>query len=356
MNLNNIQKNSQVFWVSLWVKAILCLISFLILVFLGLVLKKISDHFSLYLLAFIMPVTSLLNTTYFFQGLGRLEIPSFANLVARLLSLPFLFFFVRSPSDLAVAILVATLPGFAVALFCIYLIRRHKLVRKVSVSRQDIVDGFAAGFHPFVTSGLSTAYTGSYLILIGLALSNSAVAVFAVADKIMKALNAMITPISMAVYHDISRFVVSSHTGLNRTLRFAFLINIALGVVIALLIYSGVFDIIIHVLFSEKYADSLYLIRIVAFCPLFFGILQISYMLLLSLKKESYMTRVYGLVLAVQLPLLFILSKRYNLIGSAAVMVATDLIIMFAATLLSIRALRVHLATFAGRGSPDAAG
>ncbi len=344
MNLNNVQKNSEVFWVSLWVKTLLCLISFFILLFLGLILDKISDHFSMYLLAFIMPISSLLSTTYFFQGLGKLEIPSFANLIVRLLSLPFLFLFVRSPSDLANAILIAALPGFVVAIFCMFLIRRYKLVKKVSITRQDIRNGFASGLYPFLTSGLSTIYTGSYLIIIGLVLNNSAVAVFAVADKIMKTLNAMITPISMAVYHDISKFVVSSLNGLKKLLKFVVFINITLGLVIALLIYSGGFDIIINLLFSDKYSGSLDLIRIVAVGPLFFGILQISYMLLLSMKKEVYMTKIYGLVLIVHLPLLLIISKEYKLVGSATLMIATDFLIMVAALIMSIRVLKAHLA------------
>jgi len=347
MHANNIQKTSEIFWVTVYARFILFLASFTLLLLLGLFFNIIKSHFELYLLAFIGTVTSLLSPTFYFQGLGKLETPSFINLIVRIASLPLIFLYVRKPTDLTCAIALALLPGLIAAVTCIYLIIKNKLVISVCISKKRIFSGLFSGLYPFITSGLSSIYTGSYQIIIGLVLGNSAVATFAVADKIIKALNALITPVSMAVYHDISKLLVSDYFSLIKLLKSIITINLIIGLILAFLIYFGYLDYIIIKVFSNKYSNSLYLLKTLAFGPLIFGLLQISYFVIIALKKEVYMSMIYGAVIIFSLPLQYILIRNSTLLGTATLMISTDFLIMSIATILAVRTLRKSIKVYA---------
>lgn len=70
-------------------------------------LVAITINEELWYIVLIIPLSSLLNKTYIFHAAGNLKNPALFQLIGRLLSLPFLYFFVIKPSIISAATFVS---------------------------------------------------------------------------------------------------------------------------------------------------------------------------------------------------------------------------------------------------------
>lgn len=338
---DDMRRRSEIFWTTLIAKGILGLICAVVLIFVLSAVERIGADRPLYVLAFGGVVISILNTTWLFQGLGKLATAAFANVVTRVLSLPLLFVFVQDPADIETAMVLNLAPGVIAALFCLFVLKRNGLVAGTYWTWPGVAHSFSSGFQAFVTSGLSIVYSSSYQIAIGLLLNNSAVAVYVVADKISKAFQALLTPLSTAIYHDISRLLSVGDIQIRTLLRNALIINVTLGVIFWAAIVLAAAH-IIQRFFSQEYLDSVLMLRILAVVPLCIGVQHLSYMLLLGLKKEAWMSKIILVILLFHVPFLYVMISKFHLTGATIATVAAELLITLSVTIISRRELQAR--------------
>ena len=104
------------------------------------------------------------------------------------------------------------------------------------------------------------------------------------------------------------------------------IVNTIFGLAIFLFLLLFAESIIIQ-FFGAKYEDSINIIKILSLLPLFFGIQMISYMFILSHKKEVFVNYVYLTALCIFIPIIYLVMKYYGVMyGVSAIFTGEALI------------------------------
>ena len=222
--------------------------------------------YKLYTVWFIMVIGNVIFPIWFFQGIQQMRYITFANMVARFVSVIGIFLLLKAPEDyLLAALFQASVP--LVAGICSWLIIAKKypeLFRLPSFTsvQQQLKDSWQI----FASTIAINLYTASNIVFLGMLTNNVVVGYFSGAKKIIDNITALFSPISQAVYPHICRLVDESEVKALKFIKKVLLVmglgNLCLSLV--LLIFA---DLIIKILLGNGYAQSVLLLRIMAFLP-----------------------------------------------------------------------------------------
>ena len=95
VNRNDIQKVSEIFSSIFFVKIILTIVVFIILLLMILFINKISAHFDVFLYTFLLVIGDVLFSAWFFQGMEKMKLITYFNIVYKTLYMVSIFLFIR---------------------------------------------------------------------------------------------------------------------------------------------------------------------------------------------------------------------------------------------------------------------
>jgi len=198
------EATSRVFSAVLTVKVSLMLTGILVLAVILLTFERFRDDRFAYLFAYASIIGNVLFPTWLYQGLGKMKYISIVTGVTKLISACALFVFVHKPQDylLALAIqsggvVIAGLIGLGTAIY-VFGLRFHisSRVELVSVTRE--------GWHLFISTAAVSLYTNTNVFLVGILSGNIQAGYFSAAEKLVRAIQGLITPIMQALFPHIS--------------------------------------------------------------------------------------------------------------------------------------------------------
>lgn len=334
------QERSNIFFNILLIRILIFLL--VSLLFLTIATSELSDIASEYkYLIILFSINSVINITWFFQGIDLLFIASTTILITRAISIPLLFIFVQTSQDIDTAILIQFIPSIVSSVILLYLVNYKNLLLRPSVTFKSLQGTFSSGLGFFLTTSLSSAYVYSYILILGLTLGSVYVGAFTVADKVIKAFQALISPLSMLYYKKIASNIafkeISTKENINRLL----INNLTIGLIISLTIFIFSKS-IITLFFSENYFKSIEVLRLLSILPLFFGVYQACYIILLSLKKENVINKLYLLVITISLPLVYMILKNNEFLTFIKLIVTVEFFLMISAFILVVFYMRIH--------------
>lgn len=149
-----------------------------------------------------------LSPFWIFQGRERMTVVVLIELVLRFLGLGSLYLLVTSPGDDIVALMV--MAGFAGANT---LVGNVLALHSLTDIRLDVREGFAqlrSGFHSFVYKSSGTIFSSAGPAVVGLTSGHAAVALYAPAEKIVKGVVSLATPLLIGLYPFITKRYASS--------------------------------------------------------------------------------------------------------------------------------------------------
>jgi PST family polysaccharide transporter len=183
------------------------------LMVLGCVLLTVSrmrHDWTIFLYTFVGVVGNVLFPVWYFQGMERMRHISVITGATRALSAVLLFVFVHHASDgpLAVAIqslgmLLAGAIGFTVCLHSADLAFAWPC-------RRDLGTCVAEGWHLFVSTASLSLYTNTNVFLVGMLAGNVQAGYFSAAERLVRATNGLVGPITQAVFPYISSLAPGS--------------------------------------------------------------------------------------------------------------------------------------------------
>lgn len=141
---------------------------------------------------------------WLFQGLEKIKQIAVISSVPKLMSLPFIYLFVKSPDDVWLAGLSFGLAYLFSGLLGLFLVCKLKLIFLSRVSITGITHQLQSSLHLFFSVASVSLYTSSTVVLLGFLTGDSAVGYFTAADKIRMAVQGLITPVSQVVYPRIN--------------------------------------------------------------------------------------------------------------------------------------------------------
>ena len=309
---------SNLFWCVIILKVLLMFLGIVILSLLITIIPRFRAEPLLYAAAYLAVVGTVLFPIWLFQGMEQMKYISIVSGSTKLASAVALFLFVRHSYDyvLALGILsggmfAAGLLGFAVA------------IRTFAIAPQlpaigDVINTLRDGWHLFVSTAATSFYTNSNVFLVGVIAGNAQAGYFSAAEKIVRGMQAMLGPITQAIYPH-----VNSLMGRSRDLALAFLRKgfvwisiLSFTPSLLLFIFAGP---VAHLVVGRTAEVCVPIFRWMAMLPFIIAIsnvLGIQTMIPFGLERE--LSRIYVVAGLGSLGVSIILIRHYGAVGAAA--------------------------------------
>ncbi len=307
------------------IKIILMVVSFLLLSVLVFSFEKFSEHWEVYFLTFGTIVGQVLFPVWFFQGMERMKYITYLNILAKSIFTVAIFIFVKEQSDFWIVPLLTSI-GFIVAgIYSLVLVYKKFDVKfklqKIGIMKLYLNDGWDI----FISGIFTSFYTISTSFILGIFTNNTVVGYYALAEKLVKAVGGMFAPINGTIFPYIAKLTKKSHDKakifVNKVLILA---SIIMGI-LSLFIFMYAKEIILLVS-TDKFLESIILLKILALFPLVITIARIfSTNYLINFGYSNYLSKIYLYSAFLSLILSFSLVPYFNAVGSAISVVFTEI-------------------------------
>jgi PST family polysaccharide transporter len=272
---------------------------------------------------------------WFFLGIERAQMTALAELTTRIAALALIVLLVRDESDGEIVLAVYT--GAAAASVSVTTVMMYRRVTPLRPTRAWSRDALRRGRTLFAGTGATAFYTGANAFLIGLILPPAQVAIFAAAEKVVRAGNRVLGLMAQAVYPRASRLV-----GRGDAVRARRLSNITLlffgGIALASAGLVALFaDPIVNLVFGSEFEDAVPLMRIMALVvPLnVIGVVLMTQRLL-PLGLDRRVTAIFVSASLINAALVVLAAETSGLRTTAWAVVAVEVFVL-AATLTALR-------------------
>lgn len=324
---NNAQKVSEIFSSVMIIKFCLLVLSFVIMSIIVFSFWKFRQDWPIYYLTFGMVVGQVLFPVWFFQGMERMKYITFLNITAKLIFTIAIFVFIRQASDYIYVPLInlfGYLVAGALALWIVF--RGFKIGFKVP-SYSSLVHQLKEGWYIFISTMAISLYTVSNTFILGIFTNNTIVGYYSGAEKIIKAVQGLLSPISQTVYPHISKLASESKDQALRFIRkMTFLVGG--GSFVSSLIVFMFAGTIVKILLGSQYLESITVLRILSFLPFIIGlsnIFGVQTMLAFDLKKGFSNILISASI--INIILAFILVPLYKHIGVSFAIVISEIFV-----------------------------
>lgn len=347
LHRHDVKKVAEIFCAVMLVRSLLALGGLVVMVGIVFVFQVGRSELPLLLLAYTMVIGNILLPQWLFQGLERLKVVSAVQVLGRLVAFGGLFFFVKTPDDVTSAtFLQAAGVGFGGILAIPLTMRALPGGRVAWPSRMALKQQLQEGWHIFISTAAINIYTTSNIFFLGLIATPAALGQYHVAEKIIRAAQAMYGPIGNAVYPHVARIAVADKAA---ALQFVKGLVYKLGglfSIISIVLYFSA-PALIHGVFGMEYEAAVPVLRILTLMLPVSVIANIfAIQTLLPFGLESRLSRILFSAAILDFLLFIPAVYWYGPRGAAWVNVAVEVFVASAAlTVLSLRGLnplRIH--------------
>lgn len=260
-------KVSRIFNSVMFIKIILCIISFIITLLLITFISKFNQDAIIYLLTFGMVIGYILFPTWLFQGMEYMKYTSILNILGKVIFTVLIFLLIHQKEDYILVPIINSLGLIIVGILGLYIAITKFNIKLNIPSKEDIKYHLKEGWHVFISTIAINMYTTTNTFLLGLITNNTLVGYYSIAEKMILAVNGLLNPISQALYPFISRSVND-----DKKTSIIFIRKLTkLMAVVGLILSLGLFifsKTIILTLFGSNYASSIILLQIMSIIPL----------------------------------------------------------------------------------------
>ncbi|WP_080355359.1 flippase [Stenotrophomonas maltophilia] len=286
-------------------KLILAAISLLAMTLAAAITPGLDGDYVLILASYTAVLGTLMFPLWLFQGLQKMKQVSLIMIAARLTTTASIFVFVQNPQDFRIAVgLQGAATVLAALISFVVLPREMKFSPKLPVLRQ-VIGELRDGWHVFLATAGGILYTGSNVIFLALVAPPMLVGQYAAAEKFIKAVQSLISPISQAIYPHIASTLLQSRSKALLLLRKLIRIQSAaiFAVSLGILLFS---EHISNLLFGPEFQAAGNLIQIMSLIPLLIAINNVLGSQVLVQFKASRL-----LVISILVPALLHLALLY---------------------------------------------
>lgn len=318
---------SRLFSAVMIIKAAFMVAGFALMLCLVLLVPQFAHDWLLYVLVYLTVVGNVLFPVWFFQGMEDMRHITLFTISARIVTTAAVFAFVRRPGDyrLAAGFLASSL--VIAGIVSLFVIHRSSRLRICWPSFRMLRAVAWDGWHLFLSTAAISLYTSSSVFVLGMMSTPTAVGYFSAAQKIVKAVATLVSPVAQAVYPHVAVLVARAREA---ALAFAGRVLLLQGG--AMLVSSLVLLIfarpVVYVALGEHFGPSVRLVEWMAALPFVIGlsnVLGLQVMLNFGMKRTfSYILVASGLV---NVAIIFPLVHWYGTEGAAISDMTTEIIV-----------------------------
>lgn len=321
---DNKQRLSTIFSTVMLIRTLLLMVSFILLIILVLLVPKFQGDRVIYFITFGMVIGNVLFPIWFFQGIEQMKTISILNVISKGIFTVGIFIFVKNPSEYLLVPILNTLGSIAIGFIAIYIILTRYQIRFIRPSIPDIKNQLKEGWHIFVSNVVTSLYTTSNIFILGFFASNTIVGYYSSAEKVVKAVSSVISPLVQTIYPYLSKALQESRERALWILNKMFII-ITFGMGLLSLIVGIFAEPLVIIGLGEEYIETIPLLQILAPMPLVLGwanIFGILTMINFDYKKE--LSRIYIVASLFSVVLMILLIPPFREYGTAWIAILTE--------------------------------
>ena len=320
-------KIKEIFSSVMMVKFLLGILSFIILGLILAFIPKFGNDWLIYIFTSGMVLGNILFPVWFFQGMERMKYITVLNIIAKGIFTVCIFIFIRKMADYLYVPLINSMGYLIAGGLSLRIVSKDFGIKFGLPTIETIKYQLKEGWHVFISTAAISLYTVSNAFILGLFTNNTIVGYYSAAERIIKATQGLLTPVSQTVYPYISKLVIESK---ERALDFIRKLVKVVGVgsfIISLLIFILAAP-IVNIVLGTQYQQSIIVLQILAFLPFIIGlnnIFGIQTMLTFNLKRAfSKILESAGLL---NITLALILTPLYQHIGVSIAVLTTEIFV-----------------------------
>jgi O-antigen/teichoic acid export membrane protein len=283
-------------------------------------------------------LASMLTVSWCLQGLERMSKFALAAVIGKAMTIPATFFLVQDPEDAWIALLIQSGGSAIGGVLSISFVLRLRIIGVPVIGMRAILDQIRQATPLFLSSVAVNIYTSSNTIVLGLLQGPASVGLYAPADRLRMVAQAIIPPISQAVYPRVSRmFVEDRDKGLELSQHVLLLLGAITLVASAALFLAA--EPLVILIAGPMFAGAVPVLRWLAPIPFIVSINTVLGMqMMLPLGLNRPFSRVLIRAAAVDLVLIVPLTWYFGAEGAAMSVLAAELWVVTDMTLQLRRA------------------
>lgn len=320
-NLQQVGRTACAVWAA---KSLLCILSFALLVGVVILVPRFREMSVLLYVLFSIVVGNVLFPQWLFQGLERMVTISVINLLMRVLATVGIFAIVHQAEDYLkyAALLGGQWLGMGI-LGLFWSISRLHIPMSVP-SWKEVVQALREGWAIFLSTAAISLYTTGNAFLLGLLTNNIVVGYYAAAERIVKALHGLVSPLSQGFYPRVSSMASRREEGL-RWARRALIFMGGIGAVISAGLLIGT-PFIVETILGSQYRPSLPVMRILSLLPFLIALSNVfGIQVMLPFRQDKWFLAILIIAGFLNVLLALIFVPLWQAIGMAIAVTLTEL-------------------------------
>lgn len=311
------------FWKIIFSKIFLFIICGVVCFFLFLFFSSFRIYLYPILVSSLMVLGSVFFPIWWFQGLNKFKTLAIITSVSKLITYPFIFFFVVDDKDYFNAIFIQSF-SFIIATFFsfIYIFFKYRFYFDDMISKSIFIDFFSEikdSWLIFLSNSSISLYANSSILILGLFSSNYSVGVFSAIERVLRVVcTAILVPLNQVCYPYIINLKSVSFIKSIIFLKQVVLFVILLSIFIIFLLNQ--FDYFFISIFFKGSTSNFHLLQLFIFSifPIVLGgvLGQLGLLGLGSDRDKRNFSKVYIYCGLFSLPILFLSIYYFSLLGA----------------------------------------
>lgn len=249
---NNKESLSQFFFNVIFIKTILLICSFLVLLSLTIFVEKFNQESLVYLLSFGIVFGQVLFPSWFFQGIEKMKMITLINVLAKLIFTVSVFLVIKNQDDYyfvplfyGLGFLLSGALGFIFSLKYIQY-KKPIVIESIQIAKES--------FSLFLSNLAVSLYTNMNTFIIGVFVSDSLAGVYSSMEKLIVATKSIYTPLYQAMFPNLS---IKGKHKIKETIEYMKYYVGGVGIIISLVIILFAKD-ILEIIYKDDLITSYY--------------------------------------------------------------------------------------------------
>jgi len=181
---------------------------------------KLYDNMDVFLFTYVALFGYIIFPIWFFQGMEEMKYIAFFNIFSRLIYTISIFLIIKTPEDYIYVALLDSLSVIVIGVVSFYyIIKRFNPIFHFS-SYEDLKALYLSGWYLFISNIAVSLYSYSNLLLLGIIGDYELVGVYALADKIFRAIIQILRMYNQVIYPHLAKYQSDKAVLIDKTRKF----------------------------------------------------------------------------------------------------------------------------------------
>lgn len=341
-----------IFWNTVLARVMLAAACLVVAAVLPMIVPAFGRISTLIWIASIQVVGTAITTNWFLQGLEKMVTFSAISIIGRIIVVPLTFIFVRGPNDAWVAVAIQTGSVLLIGASGFIMSLNSRPLLPIHFAPRGALAKIAEGVHLFSSQAAVTMYSQTNVVLLGILSGPAAAGIFNGGDRIRRAAQAAIGPISTALYPRVSVLAQTDPAAAFKVIRRALIAQVGLSLCVSIAIVVSA-DLVVKILLGKEFGEAATILRILSPVPILVGINNVlGTQILLPFGRAKTFSGIIIVCGLFNVVALVALCPRLGALGAASSILMTEALVTGA---MAIFALNVALSVKRRRDPPPQA-